>query len=115
MECAREMARPVLGVLPDVDNRPARLADGCQGDGVELFARGAPCGDATGQLADDLLVADVAGLPDDVGSVLALIEDDDDGRVRGHEPAQPGAELRPQCDRDRRGIGHRCGSHANQL
>ncbi len=44
------------------------------------------------------VVADLAGLPEDLGGVLVGVTDDDEGLVGGHEPAQPGSEHRAQRD-----------------
>src|SRR4051812_1786023 len=97
------MAERVLAVLADVDHDGAGVLDRRDRERLQLFARGDPRLYATGELTEDLLVADVPGLADELGPVLASIENDNDRGVGRHHPAQPARELRPQGDGDRAG------------
>ena len=103
MARAGNMTERVLAALADVDHDAAGALDRRDGERLQLFVRGDPRLDATGELAEDLLVADVPGLANELGPVLACIENDDDRGVGRHHPAQPARELRPQGDGDRAG------------
>lgn len=56
-----------------------------------------------GQLTRDGLIPDLGRLPENLGGVLVGVADDDVGRGRLQQPAEPGGELRAQRDRDRAG------------
>ena len=66
-------------------------------------ARGAPGVDAAVELADELVVADVEALADDLGAVLVVAGDDHDRPVEVDDPAEPAGEHRSQR------VGHRAG------
>ena len=101
---AGQVAVGVLAGLPDVDDRPGRPARRPAGGGGDRLPGGGPGGDAAGELADEVVVADLAGLPDDLVGVLVGVADEHQWRRRvGHEPAQPGRERRPQGDGERAG------------
>ena len=67
---------------------------------------GSPGVDAAGQLADEVFVADVEALADELVAVLVVVEDEHERPVRVDEPAEPAGERRPQR------VGHRAGDVA---
>ena len=99
-----DMARDKLGVLPDVQDRAAVHAVGCDQRGaLDAPAVCLPGVHAAVQLAGQVLVPDLEGLPGDLGRVLPRGEHKAQGRSVGHQPAQPGGELVAQRDGYRAG------------
>ena len=74
-----------------------------QRGGGDRRSGGGPGGDAAGELAGEVVVADLERLPDDLGRVLVGVADDDQRPVGRDQPAEPGGERRPQRDRHRAG------------
>ena len=69
-----------------------------------IVATGRPPGvDAAVELADDVLVADVEALADDLVAILVVAGDDDDRAFEVGEPAEPAGEHRSQRVRHRAG------------
>ena len=51
-----------------------------------------PALDAAGELADEVLVADVEALADELVAILALVEHEDERPLRSDQPAEPTGE-----------------------
>ena len=76
-------------VLADVDDRPVELGRVDERDGGDRLAGGLPGAHPAGELAQELLVADVEGLADELGAVLVGVEDEHQGRVgSASQPSQ---------------------------
>ncbi len=99
---AGQMPGEVLGVVGGCPGRGGRRAVGAgQRDAGGVVAGGGPRRHSAGEFADDVVVADLGGLPGDLVGVLVGVAHDDQRPVGGREPAQPGGEHRPQRDGDR--------------
>ena len=88
-----------VGGLADIEHAAGHLGGRGEADPAHRQGGGFPCGHATGQFAGQLLVADAACLADQVGPVLAGLENEGGRLVRAGEPAKPGGEGRAQRDR----------------
>ena len=109
--CRRQVAEldvPASGTCPAsysaVGGRRARRPSTSAGSDERVRRRRRPAAgqavDAAGQLAGEVVVADLRGLPEDLGGVLVRVADDDERAVGGRQPAEPGRERGPQRDRD---------------
>jgi hypothetical protein len=100
----RDMTGPELRGLAHVD-RAGRVESG----GVDVedrgdrSASGLPGAHPAGQLASQVLVADVEGLAHHFRPVLVVVEHEHLGTGRVGEPAEPGGEHRAQRYRQRAG------------
>jgi hypothetical protein len=96
--CAGNMPGAVFGILADVQDRAADLPGRDQADAP---GRPGPRGHASGQLAGEVLVADLHCLADEAGAVLGVVEDEHEGLAGIGEPAEPGSEGVAKRDRQR--------------
>ena len=85
-----------LAALADVDHGADDLVRVDERDPGDLAAGRSPGVDAAVELADDVLVADVEALADDLVAVLVVAGDDHDRPVEVDEPAEPAGEHRSQ-------------------
>ena len=94
------MPGDIFGGLSHVHDGSAQLRRITDQPGPRLGpAGGTPGRHPAGKLADQLLVADLEALLDELAAILPLIEDEDERPVGGHEPAEPRRERATQCDR----------------
>lgn len=103
MHRAGDVAAGVLRVLPDVEDPLAEVGGVGEGRAPEREARPLPGPDAPGQLAPQLVVADLPALADQLGAVLPGVEDEDQGPVALDKPSEPRRELVAQGDGQRAG------------
>ena len=74
-----------IGLRPLPSTAQSLMGGGRTGSG--------PGCESAGELADDLLDADVDRLPDEIGQILVGVAHHHDGNVGGDQPAEPGGEL----------------------
>jgi hypothetical protein len=87
----------VLGCLPDVQHIAGiDLIGPEQPDRVRCPSGGGPRVGAAGELAGEVVVADLGRRPGDLVWILPPVADDDQGPVRLDQPAQPRDECRPK-------------------